>query len=394
MSDQAPAQTGFTRDRETRVVYLHLAVFGYFLYSFGPAVALLREEQRISAAVSALHVSAFAVGAVIAGIFCSRAAARIRRGTLMRAGLIGMVGGIALFTATAALPVTLLGAAIAGTFASVLVNTHSPVLSDHHPGAGAAAISEANALTAAIGLLGPLALGAGVAVGVGWRAGILVTVVLAAASLAYSRGVRLPDHPRPLSSASPPPPAGTPPGRYWMAWVVFVLCVAVEFSMALWGSDLLRRQSGAGDATAAGAIMFMVAGMAVGRVAGGRLTLRHPADRLLCAALAVNAAGFALFWLSHVTWLSIAGLFVVGLGIAMQFPLNMSRAIAASNGRPDIAAARAGLGGGLAMAAAPFALGLLADTVGLSAAFLLVPVLLLMAAAVTVADGALSARTP
>jgi hypothetical protein len=59
-----------------------------------------------------------------------------------------------------------------------------------------------------------------------------------------------------------------------------------------------------------------------------------------------------------------------------------------------MAAARAGLGGGLAMAAAPFALGLLADTVGLSAAFLLVPALLLAAGAVTVADSAVSARTP
>jgi fucose permease len=169
--------------------------------------------------------------------------------------------------------------------------------------------------------------------------------------------------------------------------------VAVEFSMALWGSDLLRIRSGAGDATAAAALMFMVAGMSVGRVVGARLALRHAADRLLCAALALNAAGFAVFWLSHATWLSVAGLFVVGLGIAMQFPLNMSRAIAASGGRPDMAAARAGLGGGLAMAAAPFALGLLADAVGLSAAFLLVPVLLLAAGAVTVADSAVSART-
>ncbi|MEA2285616.1 MAG: hypothetical protein QOJ21_1659 [Solirubrobacteraceae bacterium] len=393
-SHQAPAPTGFTRDRETRVVYVHLAVWGYFLYGFGPAVALLREEQRVSAAVSALHVSGLALGAIIAGMVCSPAAARVGRGTLMRVGVIGMAAGVALFTASSALPVTLLGATVTGTFAAIVVNMHAPVLTDHHLRAGAAAISEANALTAAIGILGPLAVGAGVVAGVGWRVGILVTLVLGAGAVLYSRGVRLPDRPHGAQGVSAQRVSGALPGRYWAAWLVYLLCVAVEFSMALWGSDLLRIRSGAGDATAAAALMFMVAGMSVGRVVGARLTLRHAADRLLCAALALNAAGFAVFWLSHVTWLSVAGLFVVGLGIAMQFPLNMSRAIAASGGRTDMAAARAGLGGGLAMAAAPFALGLLADTVGLSAAFLLVPALLLAAGAVTVADRAVSARTP
>jgi predicted MFS family arabinose efflux permease len=369
--------SGLRRDRATRVVYAELAVFGYFLYSFGPAVPLLRTEQGVSAAVSSLHGTALALGAVIAGSTSARAAAMIGRGNLMRLGVVGISAGIVLFTATTFLPLTLLGAMVGGTFASIVVNTHAPILSDHHRLAGPAAISEASALTAAIGVLGPLVIGLSVHFGLGWRGGLLATLVLAVLTLGYSRGVPLPDrrHDDRLDHSA----AAIAAEPYWAAWLVFVLCVGIEFSMMLWASDLLRH-NGLDDGAAAGAILFMVAGMSIGRAIGSRLTARYPIDALLAGALLVNAAGFALFWLSGVAWLSIAGLFVVGLGIAMQFPLNMSRVIAASNGRPDLAAARAGSGAGLAIGAAPFALGLLADTFGITRAFALVPVLLAVTA--------------
>jgi fucose permease len=121
--------------------------------------------------------------------------------------------------------------------------------------------------------------------------------------------------------------------------------------------------------------------MFLGRAAGGRLALRFTLDRLLYAALAVNAVGFAVFWLSTSAPLAVAGLLACGLGVSLYFPLGLARAIEASEGRPDQASARVGIGAALASGAGPFALGALADLGGIHLAMLVVPVLLVVAAA-------------
>lgn len=154
----------------------------------------------MSGAVSTLHRTGLALGAVIAGLLGAGAVARIGRGNVMRVGLLGLSAGIVLFTRTTALPVTLLVAAIAGVWAGLVVNTHGTVLADHPLGAGPSAINKANALTAAIGVLGPVANGVCAGLGIGWRVGMLATLGLAAAALLDSRGVALPDR----SSGEPP----------------------------------------------------------------------------------------------------------------------------------------------------------------------------------------------
>ena len=93
-------------------------------------------------------------------------------------------------------------------------------------------------------------------------------------------------------------------------------------------------------------------------------------------SLLLAAAGWLVFWSSAVLWLSLLGLLVLGLGLSVQFPLAISRVIAASEGRPDTATGLASIGAGLAIGTAPFLLGFLADAGGTYRAFLLVPVLL------------------
>ena len=74
----------------------------------------------------------------------------------------------------------------------------------------------------------------------------------------------------------------------------------------------------------------------------------------------------------------MTGLLVCGLGLSVYFPLGLARAIAASDGRPDLAIARVGLGAALACGVGPFVLGALADRVGIHAALLVVPALLVV----------------
>jgi predicted MFS family arabinose efflux permease len=221
-------------------------------------------------------------------------------------------------------------------------------------------------------------VGAAVAVGLGWRAGLLVAVVLTAVLALVLGRVRVPDHR--LADFHDPSASHALPGRYWWAWGVIAFCVAVEFSMAIWTSDVLEERIGLSDGASAAGVTAVVAGMAVGRVAGGRLSLRYDPDWLLYRALALAGAGFAFFWLSSSAVPAIVGLFICGLGISLHFPLGVMRAIRTSPDRPDLAATRASLAIGLAVGVGPFALGALADVVGTHRAFLVVPVFLTLAA--------------
>src|SRR2546423_15668406 len=106
-----------------------------------------------------------------------------------------------------------------------------------------------------------------------------------------------------------------------------------------------------------------------------------PYTTLFRSAVAVSAAGFALFWLAPVPWLAVTGLVVLGLGDSMHFPLGIALVVAHSGGQPDLAVSRSSYAAALAFGVAPFALGVIADGVGPHTAFLLVPGFLAAAAA-------------
>ncbi len=115
---------------------------------------------------------------------------------------------------------------------------------------------------------------------------------------------------------------------------------------------------------------------------------------LLWASLAVTAAGFLAFWLSRHPVIALAGLFLTGVGVANLFPLSLALTLAAAPGRTDVANARTRLLGGLVVIAAPFLLGSLADHLGLSAAFGIVPVLIILSAGLLLSGLLSAARRP
>ena len=133
--------------------------------------------------------------------------------------------------------------------------------------------------------------------------------------------------------------------------------------------------------TASGAVSAVVGGMAVGRlVVGGFARTRSPFV-LFLIGVAVTAAGWTLVWLSTSPVAAVGGLLIVGLGVAGQYPLGASMVMALSGGQPDRAIAVMGIGVGLASGIGPFALGALADRLGVQIAFLVVPALCIAAAA-------------
>ena len=77
------------RDQLTRAAYASFAFWGWFLYGFGPAVPLLRDEQRTSRAVAGLHGTALALGTVLSAAISVPLVRRFeRRGTLIGATVV------------------------------------------------------------------------------------------------------------------------------------------------------------------------------------------------------------------------------------------------------------------------------------------------------------------
>jgi predicted MFS family arabinose efflux permease len=360
------------------MVYSLLSIFGYFLYGFGPSVPLLRDELGVSRAVGALHATAMSVGAVTGGLVGERVVGAIgRRGSLWTGTGLLCVGVVGLCSVRF-LAVTLLSAALCSFAGTLLLNGVNATLMDRHHQAGPAAITEANAGAGMAGILAPLVVGAAVAVGLGWRAGLLVTVLLAAVAALVFHGVRVPE-------ASAVDPDQHPHGvrrlsrQFWLTWALVVCVVGVEFCLSLWASDLLRSRTGLPAGAATAGFSAVLVGLTISRLVGGRLAVRREIDGLLVRGLVVLLAGFTVFWLAQTAWLAIAGLVVAGLGLGVQYPLSVARAIATAPGRTDLAATRVSLAAGIASGCAPFLLGFAADRVGTHTAFLLVPALIVAA---------------
>lgn len=366
------------RDGLTWLTYAQLGCFGYFIFSFGPTLSLLREEQGLSRSVAGLHGSALAFGSLVSALVVTSLVSRYGRTPVMWAGMVVMCLGIATYTASLALPVTLLGILIGGFGGTFVVVSSGPVLADRHGISGPAAISEGNAVAAGVGTLAPLVVGACVGLGLGWRPAMLLLVPVVVALAVAGRRVRAP---RPFPATHDVDRGGRLPPRFWLSWGVLSAGIAVEYCFTLWAADVLRERMGLSPGPSAAGVTALVAGMCAGRVAGGRLALRLPVDQLLYAAITTTFLGFAGFWLAQTAVLGLPALVVCGLGIALFYPLGIARLIEASEGRPDQASARAGIGAALAAGAGPFVLGAVADVVGLHLALLVIPALLAVAAA-------------
>ncbi|MGV8965583.1 MAG: MFS transporter [Cellulomonas sp.] len=388
----------FRRDRVTIALYAHFVAWGWLLYSFSPAIPLLAAEQGITKAQAGLHGTAMAVGTLGSAFFSARLADRFgRRGTLLIAVAV-LVAGVATLVIGTTLTVTLIGAGVTAMGGTLMISAAQPALSVHHREASAAAVVEANGVGSLFGLLAPLALGACVAVGWGWRPAVAVTILLG--GVAAILMASLPGHGALGSSrvnawtAADPDdvgghvsgaidPAPASPGftrAFWCFWVGLLIAVAVENATTFWAADLLVNRTGAGPGIATGALAGLLVGMSTSRFVVGPMSMHRAPEKLLLVAFAIAAVGWAILWSATATLPAMIGLVIAGFGYGAQYPLSIALVLRASDGRPDKAQARSTLGAGVAVGIAPFLLGALADEFGSHTAFLLIPVLLAIGA--------------
>lgn len=353
----------FDRDRATWLGYLLVGYYGFLQAVIGPLLPSLRAELGLTYAVAGLHVSAFALGLVLVGIAGHAVTRRVGRRAGIWGGAAGMAPGAVLVAVSPSPIGTIGGALLMGTLGSLSLVATQAGLADRHGVGFPVAMTEANLTASLFAILAAAAVAGAAALGRDPRLALLVplpylVVVAAGLGTAPVAGGGVGS----LSSPTQGAARRRLPLAFWIFSLVLVLGVAVEWCVAYWGADFLV---GAGLRTpdAATAMGAFFAAMAVGRLAGSRLARRIAAPRLLLGALAVALAGLPLFWLAPIMPLTLAGLVVVGFGIANASPLTVAVAAGpgVAPGQADLAMARLAMMGGGAGLLAPLALGALAD---------------------------------
>ena len=348
----------------------------FLLNGLGAVLAPLQVELGVKRGDVAFYPSLFALGLVVVGLSGGSLIGRIGRRATLRLSISGMVLGALLFAVPGRIP-TLLGALLLGLGAALLIQLMPAFLAAIHGRSATAAVGEANGVASAASVVAPLAVGAALSVGLGWRIGYLALPLVALAA-AFFPAWRL-NVPVAQTYAGDPRSRTVAPllGR----WFDLLVAVSIEFCMIFWAASAMGEwhPATAGQAPAL-ASLFLV-GMAAARFLASPITRLLPDTRILIlTSIGVAAAGFALFWSVPNLVVAAAGLAVTGLGIAMLYPTIVSLVIATWPQAPDQAAARAALASGLAIGVTPFLLGRLSDAIGLRAAYLIVPALLVVLA--------------
>ena len=184
--------------------------------------------------------------------------------------------------------------------------------------------------------LGPAIMTAAIISGWGWRAGFWI---VGAAQLALAACFGLTrqlwaDAPR-VAGATPVAGAtsalaGAPLAATlrlpiaWLGIVLFFVYCGVEIATGNWVFSLLTEARGVPAALAGAWVSFYWASLTLGRILFGFAVQRISPTTLLrwCMAGAVLSA--LLIWLNIAAWLSFAGIALMGLALAPQFPLLMS----------------------------------------------------------------------
>lgn len=365
------------RDKYFWTITLQTVVVNIFLGSFGPSQPLLRADQGTSLTIAGLHGTALGLASIIAGFANPHLVHRFGRGQTGWIGLGVFSVGLTIFVTASAVPVTIGAALITGFGTSTIINNFVTSLNGHYDKKMApVAITQANAIGSAGYVTGTL-VGGTIANAYRdmWRFGMLLSLVLAA----YLYFVMRDKSPEEHVPSEHGPQSGKLSAQFWGAWIGFVAMISSEFATSFWAAALVIDRTNSTPAISTLVIAALGTGMGLGRWFWGRILKRWHLDTQLQIIIAIQFVGFGVLWFSHNVYISFFSLLVAGLGISSQFALASLRMIGLSDHRPDLAIGKSSLGAGIAIGGAPFLLGVLGDSFGISRAYIMVPILISIA---------------
>jgi predicted MFS family arabinose efflux permease len=364
------------RDRFFWTIALQTVAVNFFLGGFGPALPLLRADQGTSLTIAGLHGTAMGVAAIAAGLSNPWLTHRFGRANVGWIGLWIFSFGLIAISVLQPVQFTLLAAFVTGFGTSTVINSYVTSLNSHYGARAPLAVAQANGIASIGYVLGTLTIGT-IAQSAPdfWRISLLAVLPLAFYLYFFRRDKTIEAH----VPTEDGPQSGKLSKTFWITWFGFIATISSEFAIAFWAAALVRDRTDATAAISTIAIFALGTGMGLGRFYGGMVLHRLSLDRQLLFILVAQFVGFFGLWFSHNLAISLAMLLLIGLGISMQFALTSLRLISHSDGRPDLAIGKSSFAAGIAIGAAPFLLGVLGDLYGISRAYLMVPVLILLA---------------
>jgi len=370
----------FTRDKTFWAITLQGTILNFYLGGFGPAQPLLRSDQGTSLTIAGLHGTALGVAAIFSGLMNSRLVHRFGRDQTSWIGMWTFCIGVLMFASLKSVAFTLTATFLSGLGVSMVITNLVTRFSHHFEGATPLALPQSNGINSVGFVFGTLTVGTLAGTSVNWRLGLLLTVPATVILFFFSREKNRDPHDHEISVRQ----SGKLSRTYWIACFGFFICICTEFATTFWAAALLRDRVGGTASTATLAIVTLGCGMAVGRWYGAIVLKKLRLDHQLISVIVLQFVGFGIFWLSHNILISLITLFITGLGLSIQFALSSLRLIGFSDKRPDLAIGISSLAAGCGIALAPFILGVLGDHLGISRAYLMVPVLIIIALTIVI----------
>ena len=343
---------------------------GYLLGGLGSCLVLLSRDLGIPRGALSWLSAGFGVALLLVGAVGQRVL-RIEPGRVLRAGCGGLAIGAALLAVAPSVLPAQLGALLIGLGGAAVVLSAPALLIG--PGAEAQ-LTRVNAVSSLAGVSAPVLLGAlDGAIGRGRLALIFpVPAMLFLAIYGQAKAV--------TDTLAVEPAPSSPPGRIDVAvrCLAVVAAVCPEFAFVVWAASRIQ-DAGLGPAGAATAAAAFPIGMGIGRLFGPRFV---SGGRAIATGVSLGVAGTLLVVAPLAPLLVASGVALAGLGIAMLYPLTLTRLVQTPGLGLQRGSALAAMASGAAVLGAPLALDWLARGVGLRSAFLAaVPSMLLVAGA-------------
>jgi fucose permease len=373
---KANAAHGIRRGAATWYCYLLFGLLTYLLTIQGNVIPFLQSELHLSYRAVSFHSSAIAAGMIVVGLFGERISRWLGRRKTLSFGAGGMAVGAVLLCLAPEAWASIASCGFMGLLGAMIPSIVPALLADIHGDRRDAAFAEATGVSYAFGILAPLGTSLLLWLAFSWRYAVILGAVYGGFLVFRFGQIPLPE---PVLVAPSARRALSP--AYWAYWCLLVASIALEFCVLLWAPAYLERVAGFATTSAAAIAAGFSVGMLTGRLATGWLVRTISPRFVFLAALLVACLGFGIYWGINEPLAGVAGIFVLGLGIAPLYPLTLGFAIGAAGQASDAASARFMLGVGLAILVAPAVLGDLADRVGLRMAHLTLPVLVAAALA-------------
>lgn len=361
------------RFRWDRLTYA--SALGYALLVCGLSVGVvlgeLRHQFHLSGVIAALHGSTFGFASISAGLFGVRVVDRLGRRTSLAMAAAALATGIMMFCLGPAWPITLAGTALAGLGGALLVMVMPGLISDHHGEHRAAAFAAVNGAPGLAGVTFSLVVGAALALHWSWRPPyLIVTAVIAVALVKVAWPVSIPESPRQVDFTL----AWLRDRDVFVPWLHIVNAVFTEFAVGVWAATYLKEVGHASGGQAAalagvfGVTMFLSRHFLP-------TTMRFFGENTVTVSFAVLTVGALVMCFAPGLLPRVGGLILVGLGGAPLYPLTVDRLYASAEHKIDSISLGAIciLASGTAVTLGPLTLGVLADSVGLRLALLIVP---------------------